>query len=225
MEKEIFKIAKEDLFQLQALFPNMGKNSDIGALAVEIAKRFFKKKFDNIKFITAKDVDLCFEVDGKIFEYEIKGTTDDNIAWSKLKVSSKNCHDKLENGMPMIRIINIGQTDMTIYILKFGDDFILKQEDRWSVCQIKKPIDGKVLFNPSVKKVREFIRQRIQSAKKMGFKELILQSGDIHKELLMHQALPTVCTAMKTLGVDYDYEIVSQPPKGMGTRLFIKYKI
>ncbi|MFV0581184.1 MAG: hypothetical protein ACK5N4_03985 [Parabacteroides gordonii] len=225
MEKEIFKITEEELFQLKKLHPNMGKNNDIGCLALEIAKRYYKKKFGNINFVPVKDVDLCFEINGEMFEYEIKGTTDNDIAWGKLKVSSKNCHDRLESGMPMIRITNIGKTEMVIYTLKFGEDFILKQEDRWAVCQTKPPFMGKAPQNPPIDEVRGFIRQQICNARKMKFKELILQSGDIHKELCMVKALPTVCSAMKTLGVGYPYEIVSQPPKGMGTKLFIKYKL
>lgn len=73
--------------------------------------------------------------------------------------------------------------------------------------------------------VRNYIKQRIADAKNVKFKELILQAGDIHNESNMSQALPTVCDAMKTLGDQYPYEIVSQPLKGKGARLFIKYKI
>lgn len=225
MEKEVFKITEEELNQIKGSYSNMGKNSDIGDFALEIAKCFFKKKLGDINFISTKNIDLCFEAKGKTFEYEIKGTTDNDIAWNKLKVSSKNCHDLLENGMPIIRITNIGKTDMIIYTLMIDEDFTLKPEDRWAVCPIKKPVEKMKTGNQSVDEVREFIRQRIQNIRKLGFKEPILQSGDIHKELCMHQALPTVCTAMKTLGEDYTYEIVRQPPKGMGTKLFIKYKL
>ena len=226
MEQEHFCISEEELTRLKGLCPNMGKNSDVGKFAVEVAKAYLKQKFRNIDFSSSKYVDLCAEIGDQIYEYEIKGTTDSEIAWNKLKVSSKNCYNKLVNGMPLLRITNIGKQDMIIYTLIFGEDFDLQPEDRWAVFPIKKPTDEKYTTkNPSINEVRDYIKKRLECAKEMGFKELILQSGDIHSDLMMYQALPTVCNAMKTLGDRYPYEIISQPLKGLGARLFVKYKL
>lgn len=93
------------------------------------------------------------------------------------------------------------------------------------MSELIKNKNKKMTMNPSIDEVREFIRQRINNARNIGFKVLILQSGDIHKELCMDNALPTVCSAMKSLGSGYSYKIVSQPPKGMGTKLLIKYEL
>lgn len=226
MKKENFSISEEELASLMKQYPNMGKNSDVGKLAVEIAKMFLKHKHENITLSTTANIDLSACIDGETYEYEIKGTTDKDIAWSKLKVSSKNCYDKLVEGMPLIRITNLGKTDMIIYTLMFEEDFVLKPEDRWAVLPIKKTVDDKIASkNPSINEVRDYIKECIEGAREAGLKELILQSGDIHKNLKMDQALPTVCNAMKTLGEEYPYVIVSQPLKGNGTKLFIKYKL
>lgn len=79
--------------------------------------------------------------------------------------------------------------------------------------------------NTNVEKVREYLRDRIIEAKSLGFKEVILKAGDIHKELNMHQTMPTVCNAMRTLGKEFPFEIQREPPKGNGSNLIIMYKI
>ncbi|MEL7569353.1 MAG: GIY-YIG nuclease family protein [Eubacteriaceae bacterium] len=79
--------------------------------------------------------------------------------------------------------------------------------------------------NPSVEQVREYIRNKLLSAKKQGLKELILMSGEIHKELKMNDAKPTVCSAMKTLGSNYKFEVLETPLKGNGSRLILKYEL
>lgn len=133
-----FSITEEKLHQLKEQFPNLGKNSDVGKFAVEIAKLYFQQKNSMATFPPSRDVDLYVEIDGVKTPYEIKGTTDKTIAWNKLKVSSRNCYNKLVNeDMPIMRITNIGEQDMNIYFLKYNEDFTLKSEDRWSVKEIK----------------------------------------------------------------------------------------
>ena len=50
-----------------------------------------------------------------------------------------------------------------------------------------------------------------------------IRSGDIHKELGMSNAYPTVSSAMKTLGETFNYEVVESPPKGQGANLIHIY--
>ena len=120
------------------LYPNTGKNSDVGKLAIEIAKLYFLSINDTTTFIPNKNgIDLSTLVNGISENYEIKGTTDNNISWNKLKVSSQNCHDLLINGMTLTRITNIGLTEMTFYFLKNTEDFELVPEPRWSVIRRK----------------------------------------------------------------------------------------
>ena len=39
----------------------------------------------------------------------------------------------------------------------------------------------------------------------------------------MSNAIPMVCSAMRTLNVNYHYEVIEEPPKGNGSRLTFKY--
>ncbi len=77
--------------------------------------------------------------------------------------------------------------------------------------------------NPSITEVRKFIQKEIDTAKTQGKKELVVRSGDIHKRMNMDNAFPTVCSAMRTLDVEYKYEIIEEPPKGNGSRLVFRY--
>ncbi len=87
--------------------------------------------------VNKKGIDIATNIDGLIENYEIKGTADKNISWNKLKVSSQGCFDHLANGMTLIRITNIGSTNMTIYFLKYKVDYELIPEPRWSVVQLR----------------------------------------------------------------------------------------
>lgn len=77
--------------------------------------------------------------------------------------------------------------------------------------------------NPSISKVREFIQNEIEIAKAQGRKDLVIRSGDIHQTLKMANAMPTVCSAMRTLDGEYKYQVIEEPPKGNGSRLVFKY--
>jgi hypothetical protein len=134
-----FSISDEQLNNLLTLYPNTGKNSDVGKLAVEVAKLYFLSLNGLTSFITnKKGIDLTVEANGLAENYEIKGTADKDISWNKLKVSSQNCHDHLVIGMTLIRITNIGSTTMTFHFLKYQEDFELIPEPRWSVVRTKK---------------------------------------------------------------------------------------
>lgn len=77
--------------------------------------------------------------------------------------------------------------------------------------------------NPSTAEVRKYIQNEIENARAQGKKEIVLRSGDIHQRLNMVSAMPTVCSAMRTLDGGYKYEIIEEPPKGNGSRLVFKY--
>jgi hypothetical protein len=133
-----FSLSEEQLNDLLTLFPNIGKNSDVGKLAVEVAKLYFLSLNENTSFITNKNgIDLTVEANGLLEKYEIKGTADKDISWNKLKVSSQNCYDHLVNGMTLLRITNIGSTAMKFHFLKYREDFELIPEPRWSVVKTK----------------------------------------------------------------------------------------
>jgi hypothetical protein len=86
MTKENFSISQEELIHLLTLYPNTGKNSDIGKIAVEIAKMYFYSKDNSHTFVTNKaGIDLSVVKNGITELFEIKGTADKEISWNKLK--------------------------------------------------------------------------------------------------------------------------------------------
>lgn len=132
-----FKLSNEQLDELSNKFPNIGKNSHVGKLAVEIAKLYFNQKYSNPKFIeNVNGVDLSVEADNIQEDFEIKGTSDSNIAFNKLKVSSQTCHDKLVDGQTLLRICNIGKQEVILHFMKYNEDFTMIPEPRWSVKKL-----------------------------------------------------------------------------------------
>lgn len=77
--------------------------------------------------------------------------------------------------------------------------------------------------NPTIDEVRSYIRKSIIHSFKNGQTTVKIRSGDIHKELCMNNAFPTVSSAMKTLGETFNYEVVKSPPKGQGANLIHIY--
>ena len=72
--------------------------------------------------------------------------------------------------------------------------------------------------------IRCYIQEQKRIAKLAGKTELILRSGDVHKDLgLMHRH-PQVCNAMRYCMTAGDV-ILYQPPKGNGATLRIQYKL
>lgn len=137
MKTVIFKLTTEQIDKLNLDKPNLGKNADVGKIAVEIAKLYFKREYNSPSFIENNNgVDLKVSWDATEEEYEIKGTVDANIAFFKLKVSSQRVHDKLVEGLILLRVCNIGQKDITLHFMKYNEDFTMKPEPRWCVKKV-----------------------------------------------------------------------------------------
>ncbi len=131
------KISEEQLAGLKASYPIKGKNSDIGKMAVEMVRLYFLSQHSAIIFkpcTTGGDIITC--VNDLENHYEIKGTESSDIAFSKLKVSSWHCHNALVAGMELVRVTNIGNTQVQIHFMKYGEDFQLESEPRWSVKRL-----------------------------------------------------------------------------------------
>lgn len=72
--------------------------------------------------------------------------------------------------------------------------------------------------------IKNYINEQKRLAKEHGKTELILKSGDVHKELGLSQRHPQVCNAMRSCMSEED-SILYQPPKGNGTTLQILYRL
>lgn len=140
METFDFLITERERNDLLSLYPNLGKNSDVGKYSIEIVKLYFLSKNPSTKFSVCKGGgDLEIETADDFEEFEVKGTVDENICFQKLKVSSTDCHNSLVSGMTLIRVTSIGQLSMKLHFMKHGVDFVLVPEVRWSVKSIKNP--------------------------------------------------------------------------------------
>lgn len=139
MEIINFLITEDQLNQLIHQAKD-GKNSDIGKMAIEVVKLYFLSIDPNVEFTIGRksEPDITVMSHGVSKCYEIKGTQDKDISFSKLKVSSQDCHDKLKNGMEIIRVTNLRNKDIRLVFLKYGIDFILEPEPRWAVKKIKR---------------------------------------------------------------------------------------
>lgn len=118
--------------QLTEKFNKAGKNSHIEQKAIAIAKEYFLTIQPDAQILPGNGGgDLIVRYEEQDTLYEIKGTEANDIAFSKLKVSSQACHDSLEAGMELLRICKVGQKTVRLFFMKLGEDFLLKVEPRW----------------------------------------------------------------------------------------------
>lgn len=132
-----FKLSEEQLSLLNNKYSNVGKNSHVGKLAVDIAKFYFQSKYSDPEFIENKNgIDLTVLNNNEQEDFEIKGTADSKIAFGKIKVSSQPCYDKLVNGQILLRICNIGNQEVNLHFMRYDEDFTMTPEPRWSVKKL-----------------------------------------------------------------------------------------
>ncbi len=133
-----FEISNETLKELKSRYPNIGKNSHIGKIAVEIVKLYFLNKNKKATFNTKiKGVDIEVAYLGKKECYEIKGTADNNFSWNKLYVSGTPCYKGLIAGTTtLIRVTNVGELKMNLFFIKYSEHFTLISEPRWKVRKL-----------------------------------------------------------------------------------------
>lgn len=130
-----FQISQEELNQLLSLYPNVGKNSNVGKYAIEVVKLYFLSRDKNASFSICKGGDIEVNSIDVSEQFEVKGTIDNKICFQKLKVSSHACYNALVNGMTLIRVTGIGSLNMKLHFMKFNEDFLLVPEPRWAVIR------------------------------------------------------------------------------------------
>jgi hypothetical protein len=134
MEIIDIELPEEEFERLNSEYPFTMQSAKVGQRSVEIVKWHFKTIDPNCNFDNSQtDVDLRVTSKTNIYDIEIKGTADEDIAWMKLKVSGKRSYQKLKNGMPIYRVCNVYSKKPRIFILNYNDDFEMMPEDRWSI--------------------------------------------------------------------------------------------
>lgn len=138
MKSYDFEITDAELNELLKRYPNMGKNSHVGGMAVELVKKYFLRMHPKATIELGKEgADIKISHAGFSESFEIKGTPDSTISWTKLKVSSQDCYEGLVKGMTLIRVCNVGKTAVTLHFMKYNEDFKLVPEVRFAVKRIK----------------------------------------------------------------------------------------
>jgi DNA-binding sugar fermentation-stimulating protein len=124
MEIIDIELPEEEFERLNSEYPFTMQSAKVGNRSVAIVKWHFRTIDPNCKVDnTRTDLDLRVTIKEKLYEIEIKGTADEDIAWMKLKVSGKRSYEKLKNGMPLYRVCNVYSKKPRIFILNYNDDF------------------------------------------------------------------------------------------------------
>lgn len=71
-------------------------------------------------------------------------------------------------------------------------------------------------------KIRKYLIETLNQAKAQGSLSIDLMSGDIHKKLNLANRMPSVCSAMVSLGV-FNYEIINETPSGASSTKVVRY--
>lgn len=115
------------------------KNLPCEQAALEICKIHFLRNDAKTEFLApGSGADIRVRVGGGAeIDIEVKGTAASGIAWSQLKVSSQQSHDRLEAGMPLYRVNRIGSRTVSLFVMTCGKHFEMVHEPRWSVRPVK----------------------------------------------------------------------------------------
>ncbi len=137
MKQETFELSDQEYAQLNSEYPR-GKGSGlIGSRAEAIIKLYFRRGHSDCEFRkpgNGADLEVILLPNTPSIFLEIKGTEDSNIAFQKLKVSSAHSYRMLvDEKIPLYRVTSVFEKKLEVYILKYGEDFELEPEPRWSV--------------------------------------------------------------------------------------------
>jgi hypothetical protein len=137
MRPIIVRLTLSDFKQLNNAYPPSDKSATIGKRAVEIVKRYFLAQNENYLFPKVPaGVDLIVKLGHRTICIEIKGTSEEGIAWAKLGVSGRHSHRNLKNRMLLYRVCGVFKRYPSIFVLKYARDFMMVREARWKISKI-----------------------------------------------------------------------------------------
>lgn len=80
----------------------------------------------------------------------------------------------------------------------------------------------------SVDAFKRHLRANLEAAKRSGISQLDVRAGDLHREVGVYpapgHAMPSCCAAMRQTMGPRDH-VLSEPPKGRGASLTIRYHL
>ncbi|WP_419571852.1 hypothetical protein [Rheinheimera sp.] len=134
MERLEINIAEAEFANLNSLYPPTVKSSTVGARALALVKIHFRVTDPTCSFReNVEDCDLEVTSRGNVTRVEVKGTADQDVAWSKLKINGTPSHGALLAGMPLYRVVGVYERNPAILVLRYGIDFTTVPEPRWGV--------------------------------------------------------------------------------------------
>jgi hypothetical protein len=144
MEPKEIILTNKQFSELNRDFPIAARMNPtmVGSRAERIVEFYLKKEDANCtvkKAAKSAGADLVLNTSGEKQLIEVKGTSDDSIAWSKLVVSSDNSFKQLskeKDKVPIYRVTNVFGRKCKIYILWEGIHFTLGRVSRWQVNKI-----------------------------------------------------------------------------------------
>ena len=84
------------------------------------------------------------------------------------------------------------------------------------------------MIDLSLESFRRHLRSRLEAAKRSGSTQLDVRAGDLHREVGVYpkagHAMPSCCAAMRQAMGPKD-RVLSEPPKGRGASLTIRYQL
>ena len=110
------------------------KWQSVAARAELIAQFYLKAKYANrdYEFLDPNPgADLTVRVGRKFYDFEVKGTADEDIALSKLKVSSCESYKLIVSGITVLRVMRTMTASPSVAELRFKKHFLLTEEARW----------------------------------------------------------------------------------------------
>lgn len=137
MQQFAIQLSDAEIARLNSLFPPGSKSANIGARAIEILKIYFLRKDPKTTFrreVADADLEIT-DSTGVALRIEVKGTADNGIAWTKLKVSGKPSYNALRSGMPVYRVCGVEGEVIQVFVMTYPEDFDLTPEPRWRLTR------------------------------------------------------------------------------------------
>jgi len=115
------------------------KYSSAEKRAMLIARFFLEIDYDPTEYNYSEPnagPDITLTKGKKTLNYEVKGTADHELAWAKLKVSSRESARLIKSKMPVLRVMNVMTPRPLVAELICGVHFDLVEEPRWRVTNV-----------------------------------------------------------------------------------------
>lgn len=108
-----------------------------------------------------------------------------------------------------------------INIQEFASNYLSKKSNLNTHKEIHR--GKKTVLNAGLtNSIREYIIEKLNTAKLAGSTSIDIKSGNIHKELELQNRMPAVCNAMVSLNA-YRYQVIHDTPSGASSTKVVRY--